>query len=778
VLFAVSSFLAYLVLSRPEVILLSTFAYTTWFPAAGLAFAVLLGIGPRYMPLFALASGAAGVFIYHQSLWTWSVLVGAPFGTAVYAYVTHLLRTVMKIDITLAHRRDVLRYLSGALTAAILSTLIGVACLVADQAIPRNEFWRTTLTWYFSDTIALLSVAPFLLIHVLPWVRSEIDAASSDEYGTTREKAVARTANLFEGIELAGQAACFALVLWVTFGDAGPNPHYYLLFLPILWIAMRGGIRGAVSGLFFLNFGIVFALRVTQISAPAFDELGGVLLVVSGAGLILGSVVTERQHAAKELEERTSLLNTLVEHSPFGVSVVARSGEVQLINEAFTRLFQYSSGELIGKRLSRYIVPVSQEPVVRELVQKLESGQSVVKKVDLMRKDGLPVNVSLHALPWFKNGSIEGRYLIYRDISEQVKAAAAAREYEDAMHRWVGELELRTLQITLLNEMSGLLQCAESSQEAYAIASQALEKLFVGTRSGALYVLDASRNAFEAKALWGKTHSVPKEFAPTQCWSVRLRKPHWSERPGQGVACEHLSLSMAATYLCAPLMANGETLGVLHMRREPQTGLVDMEAAQKAQEECGRLAVASATQIALSLTNLRLRDRLREQSIRDPLTGLFNRRFLEEALERELQRARRKNRPLALIFLDIDHFKRFNDDFGHDAGDSVLRSLADLLRAHFRTEDLVCRYGGEEFAVVLPETTLQDALVRAEALRVATRELKPVPRGAPLREMTLSAGIAGFPDHGEDARGLLERADRCLYESKKRGRDRVTMATP
>ena len=776
-LLALVAFLTYLVLNRPEVILLSTFAYTTWFPAAGLAFAVMLGVSPRYMPLFALASGVAGVFIYHEPLLTWSVLVGAPLGTGVYACVAQLLRGVMKIDTSLAQRRDVLRYLSGALTAAILSTLIGVTCLRADHAVPSSEFWHTTLTWYFSDTIALLSVAPFLLIHVLPWIRTKIEVASLDEDATTSKGALPKRLNPLKIMEFVGQTACFLLVFWFTFCDVGPYPHYYLLFLPIIWIAMREGIRGAVSGLFFLNFGIVCGLAITRISAPISDELNGVLLVVSGTGLMLGSVITERRNTASELKERTSLLNTLVEHSPFGISVVGHSGQVQLINEAFTQMFQYQSEEVIGKRLSQYIVPESQEAEVRELVQKLQSGQSVVKNVDLIRKDGGPVNVSLHALPWFKNGAIKGRYLIYRDISEQLKAAAAAQEHQDAVDRWVGELELRTLQITLLNEMSALLQCAESSQEAYAIARPALEKLFVGTHSGALYVFDAARNTFEAKALWGKTHSISREFAPAQCWSVRLRKLHWSERPGHGIACEHLILSMPATYLCAPLMANGETLGVLHMRPQP-LGHADLEAAQKAQEQYARLAVASATQIALALTNLGLRDRLREQSIRDPLTGLFNRRFLEETLEKELQRAKRKGRPLAVIFLDIDHFKRFNDQFGHDAGDSVLRSLADKLRAHFRTEDVICRYGGEEFAVILPEATLQDALVRAEALRVATRESKPVHHAVELGEMTVSAGIAGFPDHGEDAAALLERADRCLYESKENGRDRITVASP
>ena len=223
------------------------------------------------------------------------------------------------------------------------------------------------------------------------------------------------------------------------------------------------------------------------------------------------------------------------------------------------------------------------------------------------------------------------------------------------------------------------------------------------------------------------------------------------------------------------MVAHGETLGVLHLRCDADHS-GDAEADQKSRESLKRLAVLAASQIALSLANLQLRETLRDQSIRDPLTGLFNRRFMQESLNKELQRSRRKQRPLAIIFLDLDHFKHFNDTFGHDAGDSVLKSMADIFRVHFRADGVICRHGGEEFAVILPESSIEDAARRADALRLATRDLKLVYRGTPLDPVTLSIGIAGFPDHGHDAQELLDRADKCLYQSKANGRDRVTVA--
>jgi diguanylate cyclase (GGDEF)-like protein len=156
---------------------------------------------------------------------------------------------------------------------------------------------------------------------------------------------------------------------------------------------------------------------------------------------------------------------------------------------------------------------------------------------------------------------------------------------------------------------------------------------------------------------------------------------------------------------------------------------------------------------------------------------LFNRRFMLESLERELVRARRRNHPLSLLFLDIDHFKRFNDTFGHDAGDFVLQSFADLLRGFFRGDDVACRCGGEEFAVILPESLAANSAIRADTLRNELKQLKLQYKGTRLGPISASIGIAAYPEHCATAEDLLKVADQCLYRSKAEGRDRVTIAT-
>jgi diguanylate cyclase (GGDEF)-like protein len=224
------------------------------------------------------------------------------------------------------------------------------------------------------------------------------------------------------------------------------------------------------------------------------------------------------------------------------------------------------------------------------------------------------------------------------------------------------------------------------------------------------------------------------------------------------------------------MMARGETLGILHVRYDPS--LVDKSetTADAWRQSQTLLAVSVATQGALAVASLRLRESLRDQSIRDPLTGLFNRRFMQESLDRELQRARRKERALAVIFIDIDHFKRFNDIFGHDAGDAVLRSFADLLRSFFRGDDVLCRYGGEEFALILPESDEQDAALRMNEFRQIVKGLTVLHESRPLDPITVSVGIAAFPTHGSSIESLLRTADQALYVSKAEGRDRVSIA--
>lgn len=181
--------------------------------------------------------------------------------------------------------------------------------------------------------------------------------------------------------------------------------------------------------------------------------------------------------------------------------------------------------------------------------------------------------------------------------------------------------------------------------------------------------------------------------------------------------------------------------------------------------------------LAMALSNIRLRERLRDQSLRDPLTRLFNRRYFEEAFARELKRSERHRSQLSLLMLDIDFFKRINDTYGHDVGDEVLRGLGALLATQMRTEDTICRLGGEEFVALLPSTTLEQGAAAAEKLRQAVRGLKFRELAGMSGGVSCSFGVATFPEHGRSRDALMHAADQALYRAKHSGRDRVEPAT-
>lgn len=177
----------------------------------------------------------------------------------------------------------------------------------------------------------------------------------------------------------------------------------------------------------------------------------------------------------------------------------------------------------------------------------------------------------------------------------------------------------------------------------------------------------------------------------------------------------------------------------------------------------------------MAVDNFRLWAKLLQQSIRDPLTGLFNRRYMEETLERELARAERTGTPLRVIMLDIDKFKDFNDSFGHEAGDEMLKAIGAFLPAHVRREDVVCRYGGEEFTIILAGASLEASVDRSRKLCEEVRPLRVEYNRAALGPISFSLGVAVFPRHGSTGMAVVQAADMALLRAKKEGRARVVV---
>jgi len=352
----------------------------------------------------------------------------------------------------------------------------------------------------------------------------------------------------------------------------------------------------------------------------------------------------------------------------------------------------------------------------------------------------------------------------HTDITER-------RGMEEALRIGLAAAQRHDRQIVGLNRMSELLLSCETRTEAYTVIARSAARLFVGL-GGALAVPgEAAGPDLRVVASWGEPGALPTTFPAGHCWALRRGAIHEVNELTPGTRCRHLSDPPPPAHLCLPLTVRGDTLGLLHL-----CARAALTAAEFA--DLRTLAVAFSEAAKLALSNIRLQETLREQAIRDPLTGLFNRRYLDETLPRELQLSRRRGEPLAAAMLDLDHFKRFNDAYGHEAGDAVLRAVGALLAGSLRGGDVACRYGGEELTLILPGATLEAARGRLEGLRQALMQTRVLYHGGDLPAITVSIGVTVAGAQETDAAAVLARADAALFRAKESGRNRVVAVAP
>lgn len=330
------------------------------------------------------------------------------------------------------------------------------------------------------------------------------------------------------------------------------------------------------------------------------------------------------------------------------------------------------------------------------------------------------------------------------------------------------EREVMVLELSQLGRYGNLLHGCTDLAEILQISQQMLAQLLPGS-AGTIYPLIDGEGLAEATHLWGiHIGNTKMQAHHRDCWAVQRKRVHLSHSDAPGSACAHIELPEGLDVLssaCIPLTAQGESLGWLYLSTSGHGSFPKLA-----------VAIAAAEQLSLALANLKLRQNLRDLSVRDPLTSLFNRRYLTESLGREMTRCKRRNLSLAVLMLDLDHFKSFNDTLGHQAGDTLLVAFSRLLQKSVRNEDIACRLGGEEFILIMPEMDQEVAIRRATELLQATRDLSVMHEGQILPQITVSVGIAVFPEHSVDTDQLIGTADGALYLAKHAGRDRYAIA--
>ncbi|MFI5329610.1 MAG: PAS domain S-box protein [Desulfobaccales bacterium] len=482
--------------------------------------------------------------------------------------------------------------------------------------------------------------------------------------------------------------------------------------------------------------------------------------------------ITERQQA-EETVERLRRQNELILNSAGeGIFQLNLSGEVTFVNPAAANLTGYQPGELYQRDIHELIhykkgdgspYPLEECPIYRTLMD----GESRRVTADAFwTKEGGPLPVEYVTTPIKENGRLVGVVGVFRDITERKRWEEELRKANEQLKNLVVSGDERNHQMMLLQEMGDVFQACQSSQEAYNVIAQFVPKFFTDY-SGALYILNNSKNFFETAASWGENQPAEVIFGYDECWALRRSKAHSFSSAAAGLRCQHVSVPFPMTCLCIPLMAQGEAMGILHLQSSRQWPAEQLATARQ-------LGTTVAEGMALALANQRLREIMRNQAIRDSLTGLYNRRYLEETLEREVHWGNRLGICIGIIMMDLDHFKAYNDNYGHTAGDGVLRAAGHLIQNQVRGEDIACRYGGEEFLLIMPGASLGVVQHRAETIVGGVKRLHL--QNHALHPITISAGVAIFPDNGATADLVLQAADQALYRAKAAGRDRVMAA--
>ena len=459
-------------------------------------------------------------------------------------------------------------------------------------------------------------------------------------------------------------------------------------------------------------------------------------------------------------QNQLARLSMVATHAKDLIAITCNQGQIEWVNNAFCRGLGHQLKDIEGQSFLELIVgDQTDRSSVADMEEAILSRQVVKAEIQCYKKCGQVFWMELEITPVFSETGEHihfvsvGRDTTLRRIANE--QAAEAREYESRKRH----------EAKLLAEFNEWLQSTDSLDELFPVVSAFLMQLLPDS-AGAVYVYANSRDVLEGVCNWNDGKMVTS-FEPQDCWALRRGRSYFFGENAVDFPCRHVMNSHPgvelARHFCLPIIAHGDTVGLLCLEL-PESSEEDGREAQKLANFC-------AEQISLAIANVQLREQLTDQSTRDGLTTLFNRRYFIEHVRRALNKNGSESHA-SIISFDVDHFKKFNDNFGHDAGDTVLRSISQVLLEQFREHDIPCRYGGEEFTIFLPDADADTARRRTELLRAAVQNTVVRYSGEQL-SVTISSGIATFPANGQNVQALLKAADKALYAAKDGGRNLV-----
>ena len=469
--------------------------------------------------------------------------------------------------------------------------------------------------------------------------------------------------------------------------------------------------------------------------------------------------------AKNKLIDEDFFARLIVKHATDSMVFTDADGLTLWANPPFTRMSGYTPDELIGKKPGSVLQGKDTDrATVVKISEAIRTRQTIRTELLNYAKDGTPYWIDLTITPvQDAKGKLTHFMSIERDITDSKLLAQKTSEALAAER--AHQYERR-----LLSKMSEWLFSTQTIEELKDVVTKSMVKVFPNTE-GALYIYSNSRDVLELTSSWVGL-DFDAHLKAEECWALRRGRAYAFGSSDIDLPCAHGNDS-DTPYFCLPIMAHGDTIGLLHIRFTDRS-IQDLQdpTLATAHQQAFELALICAEQISLAAANVRLQSELQDRSVKDPLTGLWNRRWFMDMSQSQIQRARLDRQDYSLVMLDVDHFKRFNDAYGHDAGDAVLKQLAELLTKISTGNIFACRLGGEEFAVICYAMDRSDAALIFERLRQDLTALEISYDGKKLPPITMSGGIAMLRE-AEDINELLRRADDALYRAKDLGRDRV-----
>ena len=486
------------------------------------------------------------------------------------------------------------------------------------------------------------------------------------------------------------------------------------------------------------------------------------------------------QYSSKLLLEAQQLNSAILNSATYLIIATDKNGVVVLFNHYAQKMLGYREDEVVNKLTpalwhDQTEIENRAKELSQELGREISPGFTVFSTKPLLngsethewtfiRKDGTTFpGLLIATILNSDSGKGMGFLGVIQDLTER-------KHIEQKLVKYTNDLERSNQEILLFNELSNKLQTCTTIEETYLPIKQYCQQALKVTK-GILYILSKDSTQFESVIDWGYAQAQGVfSLQLEDCWALRKKKIYQAIHPEVDMPCEHMPsvIGLHPAYLCIPIQSNIGPFGLLHIEIPKE------EADYIAWSKPGLINLI-AEQLGLSFTSIQLRENLRLQSVKDPLTNLYNRRYLEESIKQGIANAQRRHSSFVMILIDIDFFKKINDRFGHVAGDLVLKTLSQLFIESVRKGDVACRWGGEEFLLYFKNSTLDIIHAKAENIRQAVEKLQIRYEENWIENTTISIGVAAYPHNGLTLEALLASADKALYEAKNTGRNKTVI---